>query len=123
MAWKDIDIFLTKQADGDIKAMTDEDAIKNSLINIFSTMQGSRRMLPQAFIYIHGLLFEPMDESTGHQLGEGLVEAIQRWDDRVVIENIHVDVNEDQNQYKTSIYFRMSDSVNIEKLDFIFKAI
>ena len=88
--WKDIDINLAKQSDGDIKAMTDEDAIKNSLINIFATMKGSRRMLPDAFIYIHSLLFEPMDAEVARQLGDGLVEAIRRWEDRVVIENFHI---------------------------------
>lgn len=121
--WKDIDIFLEKQQDGDIKAMTDEDAIKNSLINIFSTMRGSRRMIPEAFIYLHSLLFEPMDEDTARKLGEGLVDAVRKWDDRIIIDNFHIDIDEDHNQYKTTLYFRLIDSINVEKIDFIFKAI
>ena len=123
MAWKDIDIFLEKQADGDIKAMIDEDAINNSLINIFSTMQGERRMIPDAFIYIHSLLFEPMDEKTAQRLGEGLVEAVFKWDDRVVIDNFNIDINEDANQYNTKLYYRMQDSENIATVEYIFQAI
>ena len=45
--WKDLDILLRKQQDGDLKVMTDEDAVVNSLSNIFGTMQGQRRMLPE----------------------------------------------------------------------------
>ena len=120
--WKDIDIWLTKQQDGDIKAMFDEDAINNSLINIFSTMNGSRRMIPDAFIHLHSLLFEPMDDDVARQLGDGLVEAIRRWDDRVIIDNFNIDMDYNNNQYKTTLYYRLKDSKDISKLDYIFRA-
>jgi phage baseplate assembly protein W len=119
--WKDIDIFLTKQQDGDIKAMTDLEAIKNSLINIFSTIKGSRRMLPDAFIFINGILFEPMDEETSRRLGEGLVSAIRKWDDRIYIESFNVEMDEDNNQYKTTLYYSLINSDNVEKIDYIFR--
>lgn len=119
--WKDIDIYLTKQQDGDIRAMTEYDAIRNSLINIFSTMRGSRRMIPDAFIYIHGILFEPMDEETSRRLGEGLVDAIRQWDDRIFIEHFNIEMDYDNSQYRTTLYYKIINSVNIEEIEFIFK--
>lgn len=119
--WKDIDIYLTKQQDGDIRAMTEYDAIRNSLINIFSTMRGSRRMIPDAFIYIYGILFEPMDEETSRRLGEGLVDAIRQWDDRIFIEHFNIEMDYDNSQYRTTLYYKIINSVNIEEIEFIFK--
>ena len=122
MGWRDFDIAMEKQADGDIKVMIDEDAIRNSLINIFSTMKGSRRMIPEAFIDLHRILFEPMDTSTAQQIGESLVNAIRLWDDRVIILNFNVDINEDSNSYATRITYQMANSTNIATLDYVFRS-
>jgi len=123
MSWKDFDINLSKQSDGDVKVMIDEDAIKNSLINIFSTMIGSRRMLPDAFVGIHRILFEPMDDGTANRLGEGLVGAIRKWDSRVIIDNFNIDIDYDNSAYKTTLTYRLKTSEAPAKLDYIFNAI
>ena len=120
--WKDIDIQLRKQTDGDILIMTDEDAIVNSLDNIFTTLQGSRRMLPTFPFATHTLLFEQVDETTAGQLGTNIVEATQKWDDRVEISNVHVNANEDENMYQTSMTFNAKNSVDeAQTVDYILK--
>jgi phage baseplate assembly protein W len=98
--WKDFDINLTKQADGDIKTMNDLDAIKNSIHNIFLTFQGTRRMLPDFNYGPYQLLFNPMDEQTAIQIGEGLLAGIERWEDRIIINNLHVEADPDKHLYK-----------------------
>jgi len=108
--WKDIDIELSQQQDGDIKAMTDIDAINNSLRNIFMTFKGSRRMLPEAFADMYHLLFEPMDDNTSYRLGELLVEAIEEWETRIEIINLNVNINEDMNQYEIRLTYKIKDS-------------
>lgn len=105
--WKDIDMELSKGNDGDIKAMKDVDAIGNSIKNIMKTVQGSRRMKPDFALPIHGLLFEPMDEATARRLGELMLQAIERWEDRVIVENLHVHANYDYNQYEVTLQFRL----------------
>ena len=56
--------------------MTNEDAVKNSLENIFRTMRGSRRMIPLFAINIYNYLFEPLDEITALEIGNEIFTAI-----------------------------------------------
>jgi phage baseplate assembly protein W len=67
---------MTKKNDGDILEMTDEDAVKNSLSNIFRTMRGSRRMVPLFAINIYNYLFEPLDEITALEIGNEIFTSI-----------------------------------------------
>lgn len=119
--WKDIDIELTKGTDGDIAHMEDVEAIKNSLINIFSTMQGSRRTLPTFAVSIYQLLFEPIDQYTAQTIGERFVNAIEQWDDRVVIDNLYIEADEDNSMYRILLRFSMKSSDTIETLEYILR--
>jgi phage baseplate assembly protein W len=86
---------------------TDYDAIKNSLENIISTIQGSRRMLPTFAMDIHKLLFEPIDEITADLIGNRLVESIEVWDDRVLIDGLEIEPKYDDNMYKCRMKFQI----------------
>lgn len=108
--WKDIDINLSKQNDGDVKAMEDVNAVINSITNIFSTLQGERRMLPEFALPIFGLLFEPIDETTAMRLGEMMLQAISTWEDRITVSNIHVNADYDYNMYQVRLSFTMKNS-------------
>lgn len=101
--WKDFDISFDRQTDGDVKESLDIEAIKNSIKNIFLTKQGSRRMLPDFAYGPYNLLFEPIDETTAQKIGEIFLSEIEKWDDRIIINNLHVDAKPDQNLYKIRI--------------------
>ena len=118
--YSDIDIELTKANDGDITKDVDTNAVKNSLKNILNTLQGSRRMLPTFALNAYQLLFEPIDEITAHQIGEVILEGIQNWDDRVIIEDVYVIPKYDDNQYKIKLNFRLKNSTKTtQELDYI----
>jgi phage baseplate assembly protein W len=117
--YSDVDIIFDKQTDGDVLRDTGIDAVKNSLSNIISTMPGSRRMLPTFVGYFHNLLFEPIDEITARELGYSLVDAIRMWDDRVIIDNVHVIASPDNNMYKCTLIFRVRESNEPEEIKFI----
>lgn len=120
--WKDVDIQLRKQQDGDVLIMAEEDAIVNSLYNIFTTMQGDRRMLPEFPSPTHSLLFEPVDEITAEKIGYAALDSINKWDDRVAITNVHINANEDDNQYEAGCTFTTKNSLNEpQTFDFILK--
>ena len=103
--WKDIDIKLRKQQDGDVMAMENEDAIINSLRNIVQTLQGERRMLPLFAMPMYGLLFEPIDEQTAYKIGSEMLAAINNWDDRVSVQNVHVHADTDNLLYQVTLTF------------------
>lgn len=119
--YSDIDISLTKAQDGDVLRDEEEDAIKNSLQNIINTLQGSRRMLPEFAVDIHGILFEPMDDTTAYEIGNRLLGAIDDWDDRIVVENINVHSNYEQAQYEITLDYRVKTSNVVETVEYILK--
>ena len=105
--YSDIDIKLTQATDGDILRDIDEDAVINSIINIINTLQGSRRMLPEFAASMQRLLFEPIDESTTGLIRSKIVDNVNRWDNRVVVEEIYINPIPDENLYKCLMNFRM----------------
>jgi len=119
--YSDIDIKLEIQSDGDYTRDTEYAAVINSLTNIFNTTPGSRRMLPEFAVNIWNQLFEPMDEETGWKIGQDFLGAIEIWDDRVIVENIHVHANYDNNQYEVKLTFTVESRTETVTVDFILK--
>ena len=112
--WKDIDITLNKKINGDINDMTDENAVKNSLINLFSTMRGSRRMIPQFGTSLYNYLFEQLDDTTAYAIGNELYSVVQMWDDRIEIKDLLVKPNYDKNQYNITIQYLIKSFTEIQ---------
>jgi len=112
--WKDFDIEMTKKNDGDILEMTDEDAVKNSLSNIFRTMRGSRRMVPLFAINIYNYLFEPLDEITALEIGNEIFTSITNWDSRIELLDLLIAPNYDNNSYDISIQYKVKNFLNIQ---------
>jgi len=114
VVWKDFDIEMNKKNNGDVLEMTDEDAVGNSLNNIFRTMRGSRRMLPPFAINIYNYLFEPLDEITALEIGNELFTAITNWDSRIEILDLLIVPNYDNNSYDISIQYKVKNFLNIQ---------
>lgn len=53
--WRDIDIFLRQKRNGDIADMSELDAIRNSLYNIFTTIPGRQKNV--TYICKYNILF------------------------------------------------------------------
>lgn len=105
--WVDLDISLNKKASGDIADMRDNFAIENSLGNIWRTLQGSRRMLHPFASPSWILLFEQIDEYTSREMGKLLLKALETWEDRIEVENLHIDADPDNNQYIVQLTYRV----------------
>jgi phage baseplate assembly protein W len=95
------------------------DAVKSSITNIVQTFRGSRRMIPEFAANLWEYLFEPIDEITAQSIGEEIIAAIERWDDRVVIQNIHVSPQYERNQYNITVTFRLKNSNQAEEVEII----
>jgi len=117
--YSDIDIKLEPQNDGDFTRDIEYDAVINSLTNIFNTQPRTRRMLPEFATDIWGYLFEPMDEDTAFRIGNDFLRAIETWEDRVIVQRIHVHANYDNNQYEVKLTFRIQTTRQEVTVDFI----
>jgi len=117
--WSDIDNTLKPKNDGDVVIDTDVTAIINSLNNIIRTVPGSRRMLPTFASPTFYLLFEPIDDITARKIAEGILEAIEIWEDRINVTGFDIEPREDQGMYRCRISFIVSGSDQTEKIDFV----
>jgi phage baseplate assembly protein W len=103
--FSDIDMNFTKQRSGDLDISYDDSAIVNSLINISSTMQGDRRMLPEFAMNSYNMLFEQMDDSNASLLAEYIWDGIEMWESRVTIKEINVHKDYAGNKYDVSVVY------------------
>jgi phage baseplate assembly protein W len=92
-----------------VRISRDEEAIKNSLINLFNTKPGQRFLVPEFGIRIEQFLFEPITELSAGTLGRVLLNAIERWEPRVTVDNITVDGRPDDLEYRIMINLIIPD--------------
>lgn len=83
----------------DIKASIDEGAIKNSLVNLFTTMPGQKLLNPDYGLSINQFLFIPLTEDTAEDIGQRILKGIQTYEPRVTVKNINVNLDVDNSQY------------------------
>lgn len=112
--WKDIDISLSTKNNGDINDMEDEEAVRNSLWNIFKTMKGSRRMIPSFALNIHNYLFEPLDTLTALDIGNEIYNALKIWDSRIEVIDLLVKPDYDNSQYNITLKYKIKTITDIQ---------
>jgi phage baseplate assembly protein W len=66
--------------------VADIDAVNNSLSNLFNCAIGSRPFAREYGSYLLYFLFEPCDQMTASQLRSSLLQSIERWEPRIVVD-------------------------------------
>jgi phage baseplate assembly protein W len=97
----------------DIKASEDEAAIVNSIRNIFTTTPGEKILEPTFGLNLSQWLFQPLDEFTAREIGETILTGIEKYEPRVKVNNVNVDVEYDQHQYTIKLVLTIP-SLNID---------
>lgn len=98
----------------DLSAATNDQAIKDSVMNLVLTNKGERLYQPEVGGNVSGLLFELMSEETTYMLQRAIKEVIVNWEPRVVLEQVDVLPDYDNNIYYITI--RFYTIYNIEQL-------
>ena len=95
---------LTRKSGGsDIKTDFDEYAIRNSLRNLFATRPRQRILNPDYGLNLTQFLFESANEFTARLITRKIFQGIQRYESRVTINLINVEVDEDNQKYFITI--------------------
>lgn len=97
------DSLYRKNTTIDISQSVDEAAIKNSLINLFTTMPGQKLLEPTYGLNVNQYLFDAASEAIAEEIGEAILNGVSFWEPRVVIQRVSVNVDEDNNQYDIHI--------------------
>ncbi len=104
----------------DIWKDVDMECLKTSIRNILMTVRGTRRMLPEFGANLEEKLFEPMDYFTSYDIGNRILQEIERWDPDVDIKNVSVIGDEDKHLYEVEItYDARTASINTSSIKFI----
>jgi len=103
--YSDLDFSLTIDTAGKVSIVKDHEAIKQSIKNIITTYPGERIMLPEFGSILRTILFEPMDEFTTELIESEIQDTINRWENRVYIENVDVNPDYDNNNYDIIITY------------------
>lgn len=89
----------------DLKISSDFAAIANSIFNILNTSPGERILLPQFGTNLKGELFEPVTQPRAAMIGRIIVQAIEKWEPRVIIQNVNVVGYKDDQTYAVEIRY------------------
>lgn len=91
----------------DIEAYNDENAIRNSLMNLFSCVKGEIQLMPEFGLPLYNYIGEPITMSTAQSLGEDLKDAIEKWEPRVSVENVFISPDVNNFLYNVLVILRL----------------
>ncbi len=94
------------------------DAIKNNLINFFSTYQGERYFNPFFGSGLQNVIFQNINQVTDDLIRKVIQDEMYRFFNYVNVENVEVLKSEDENTYNIKITYQVqnfgiTDTINI----------
>ena len=109
----DIDLTFNKRPVGDVYKKKDAAAVKQAVKNLLLTDFYEKPFQPFFGANLRGMLFELADEETEEEVRENIVNAIQFYEPRVIIEDISVNILPDQNDMRVSVVFKIISTQEI----------
>ena len=107
-SYTDIDFgFRANPVTGDIALKRDEQAVKQSVVNILSTNRGERPFDPDFGANIRNQLFENFDPIVGQLIDDDIRSALRNYEPRVRVLNVGVDARPDRNSIDISVEFEI----------------
>tara|TARA_R100000908_G_C3609747_1_gene60615 strand:- start:13 stop:495 length:483 start_codon:yes stop_codon:yes gene_type:complete len=87
----------------DLKIDYDEQAIYNSIRNIFNTKKGQKILDPTFGLDLEQYLFENVSKENGQTIGQTIFEELGIYEPRIVVDDVTVVARPNNNEYKISI--------------------
>lgn len=118
--YKDIDLdFRIHPKTADVTTVTNENAIKRSILNLILTNKYEKRFQPNVYCGIKSYLFQPIDSITSSAIAESIQNVINNYEPRVNIKQIDVVPDIEQDGYYIAIQFYMLNNVPITLTTFL----
>jgi len=73
-----------------LRKASDIKLIEAGIHQILNTTPGERRMLPEFGSRLKYLIFDPHDDILYTEIGREVIRAVERWEPRVVLENVQI---------------------------------
>lgn len=115
----DLDLnFEPHPVSGDVSKLSDSNAVKRALRNLFSLNRFDKPFHPEITADIRSLLFENNDPFLKRDLIERLQKIARRYEPRVKITNTEVFLSPDENILSVKVIFNVPPSSGFETLTF-----
>ena len=108
----------------DLVLSYNEEAIKNSLKTLFTTIPGQKILNPEYGMNLMHFLFYPVNAYYARSIGETILASIHLYEPRITVTNVNVYPDEEQSEYKIHIYYTLpifSDTVINKPFSFLGK--
>lgn len=113
--YKDIDVELKRNpVTNDITTRTNEEAVKQSVLNLLRTDFGERAFQPDVGCGLKGLLFEQMTVATENEMQNAIIECLTQFEPRVEIVELVVNGDPENKSYSIHMVYKI---LNINKQD------
>jgi phage baseplate assembly protein W len=104
--YRDIDPeFTLNSTTNDIVVNDDYLAIEGGIYNLFNFKQGERIINPEFGNSLYKYLYEPINDLTAKKIGNEIYTMFEKWEPRVLINDIKINPNTDQNTYYITILY------------------
>jgi phage baseplate assembly protein W len=104
--YSDIDFAFTKKpVTADIALKYDTQAVIRSIRNLLSTQHYERHFNPDLGSKVQTMLFENMDMLTATSIQREIINLIERFEPRALLQSVQVDARPEDNAYDVSITF------------------
>lgn len=113
VVWSELDHRLAQDSLGNLKLAENVAAVMSSIDNILRTRKGERVMLPEFGSNLGDIVFESMDNTLFKYLTRDIKATIERWDDRVIVDDIQIYPDPDQASLSITVLFAIKGHGNI----------
>lgn len=109
--YSDIDFTFTKKpVTADVALSFDSKAVIRSIRNLLSTRKYERPFDPDLGSNIDALLFENFSPLVANLIEKEIIDTINNYEPRALIDSVRVSANPDSNQYDVTITFYIENA-------------
>tara|TARA_B100000686_G_scaffold199011_1_gene205802 strand:+ start:39 stop:452 length:414 start_codon:yes stop_codon:yes gene_type:complete len=118
-SWSDLDLnFQAHPITKDIVKKKDIEAVKRSVKNLVLTNRYERPFNPEFGSGILAMLFEPVSPTSSVVLKQRILEVIENYEPRAIVNGIEIFGDIDRNGYEVTIVFTPLNSLEPVTIDF-----
>jgi len=99
--------FNANPVTGDVTTLTDDAAIKASVINLVFTMNYEIPFHPEQGCAVYSSLFENISPMTAAKIRRSIMDVLQDYEPRVIVQSVNVIPAPDQNSYNATITYQI----------------
>lgn len=96
----------------DVQGVFDENAVRNSITNIFLTAPGQKILSPEFGLDLRRFLFEPISEFNAFAIKDDIRNRLPLMEPRIEVDGVSVIPNADMNEYEINVQINIP-SLNV----------